>query len=356
MLNNLLEGERNLMETKKIVKIFNQAIKSKQIHECVLFIENMKGDFSYKNNYGDKHIDSPLLMASITKLFTTACILILREQGKLSLDDEITEYVDSITISKLHIYKGQDYSLKLTISNLLFQTSGLPDAFEEGKDPIKKRVLREDTHITFEEMITLTKQLKPHITPGSMKRAHYADINFDILGKIIENITNSSLAEAYKSLVFEPLGLMKTYLPESENDFVPSIYYKDTAMFRPKFIKSCPASGGGISTARELMIFIKAFFGGKLFKKDVFHQLKKYNKLQTSMYPIQYGGGYMRIPLNGLPSLFMGNGDLIGHLGSTGSFAFYFPEKDLFLVGDVNQLANPALPIRLAMRIAISIK
>ena len=356
-LNNLQEGAiRNLMETKKIEKIFNQAIKSKQLHECVLFIENSNGDFSYKNDYGDKHVDSPLLMASITKLFTTACILILREQGKLSLDDEITEYFDSITLSRLHLYKGQEYSSKLTIANLLFQTSGLPDAFEEGKNTIKKRVLREDTHFTFEEIITLTKQLKPHFTPDTMKRAHYADVNFDILGEIIENITNSTLADVYKSLIFEPLGLMKTYLPESENDFVPNIYYKDTAIFRPKFIKSCPASGGGISTARELMIFIKAFFGGKLFKKDIFHQLEKYNKLQTSMYPIQYGGGYMRIPLNGLPTLFMGKGDLIGHLGSTGSFALYFPEKDLYLVGDVNQLANPALPIRLAMRIAISIK
>ena len=344
------------METKKIEKIFNQAIKSKQLHECVLFIENTNGDFSYKNDYGHKHLDSPLLMASITKLFTTTCILILREQGKLSLDDEITEYVDSITLSGLHLYKDQEYSSKLTISNLLFQTSGLPDAFEEGKNPIKKRVLREDTPFTFEEMITLTKQLKPHFPPNTMKRAHYADINFDILGEIIKNITKSSLPDAFKSFIFTPLGLKMTYLPESENDFVPNIYYKDTAISRPNFIKSCPASGGGITTARELMIFIKAFFGGKLFRKEDFHQLEKYNKLQTSMFPIQYGGGYMRIPLNGLPTLFMANGNLIGHSGSTGSFAFYFPEKDLFLVGDVNQLANPELPIRLAMRIAISIK
>ena len=74
------------------------------------------------------------------------------------------------------------------------------------------------------------------------------------------------------------------------------------------------------------------------------------------MYPIQYGGGYMRIPLNGLPTLFMGKGELVGHSGSTGSFAFYFPDKDLFLVGDVNQLANPALAIRLVMRLAMSVK
>ncbi|AZU62468.1 serine hydrolase domain-containing protein [Neobacillus mesonae] len=344
------------METKKVVKIFNRTIKSKQIHESVLFVENMNGDFSYKYEYGGKNIDSPLLMASITKLFTTTCILILREQGKLSLDDKVTSFFDNRTLSGIHEYKGQEYSSKLTISNLLFQTSGLPDAYEESKNNLKKRVLHEDVHINFDEMITLTKQLKPHFAPDTMKRAHYADVNFNILGEIIETITNSSLEDVYKSLIYKPLRLVKTYLPKSEHDFIPSIYYKENAISRPKFIKSCRASGGGISTARELMIFIKAFFGGKLFKKDVFHQLGKYNKLQTSMYPIQYGGGYMRIPLNGLSTLFMGNGELVGHSGSTGSFAFYFPDKSLFLVGDVNQLANPALPIRLAMRLAISIK
>jgi len=336
-------------------KIFNQTIKSKLIHECVLFIENTSGDFSFKREYGGKNIDAPLLMASITKLFTTACILILRDQGKLSLDDKITEYVDTSTLSGLHFYKKQDYSSTLKISNLLFQTSGLPDAYKEGKNNLEKRILQEDTYIHFDEMITLIKQLKPHFAPDTRNRAHYADINFDILGLIIETITESALEEVYSSLIFKPLGLVKTYLPQSEHDLVPDIYYKDTAISRPNLIKSCRASGGAISTARELMIFIKAFFGGNLFKKDVFFILGKYKKLQTSMYPIQYGGGYMRIPLSGLPTFFMGKGELVGHSGSTGSFAFYFPEKDLFLVGDVNQLANPALPIRLAMRLAISL-
>lgn len=52
----------------------------------------------------------------------------------------------------------------------------------------------------------------------------------------------------------------------------------------------------------------------------------------------------------------MGKGELIGHTGSTGSFAFYYPLKDLFIVGDVNQMANPALPIRLIIKLAMMIK
>ncbi|MPN45601.1 hypothetical protein SDC9_193168 [bioreactor metagenome] len=101
------------------------------------------------------------------------------------------------------------------------------------------------------------------------------------------------------------------------------------------------------------MTFLKAFFGGGLFNISIFDELSSCNKLQASMSPICYGGGYMRIPLNGLTTLFMGKGELKGHSGSTGSFAFYYPIKDLFIIGNLNQMANAALPIKLSMRIAI---
>jgi len=191
---------------------------------------------------------------------------------------------------------------------------------------------------------------------GSVKRAYYADINFDILGEIIEKITNWPLSKAYRHYIFDPLGLKNTYLPESESDFVPNIYCEDKAILRPKFIMSSRGSGGCVTTAYEMMIFLKAFFGGGLFDISILDELSSYNRLQTSMWPICYGSGYMRIPLNGLTTLFMGKGELKGHSGSTGSFAFYYPTKDLFIVGDLNQMKTPSLPVRLSMRIAMMAK
>ncbi|MDI6720712.1 MAG: hypothetical protein QMD46_14025, partial [Methanomicrobiales archaeon] len=55
----------------------------------------------------------------------------------------------------------------------------------------------------------------------------------------------------------------------------------------------------------------------------------------------------------GLATLFLGRGELIGHSGSTGSFAFYYPLKELFFVGDLNQMGNAALPVRLSLRLAM---
>lgn len=337
-------------------KIFNKTTGSNQIHESVLFVENTSGNFSYGNGYGGKSIDSPLLMASITKLFTTTCILALQEQGRLFLNDKVLNYFDDAILKGLHIYGAKEYSYELTISDLLFQTSGLPDVFEEGKDSAKNHSITEDLYITFDEMVAWAKKLKPHFAPRTAQKAFYADINFDLLGEIIEKVTDLPLDEVYRQLIFEPIGLSNTYLPKSETDFVPNIYYKDKSIYRPNIVMSSRASGGCITTARELMIFIKAFFGGKLFSKTIFDQLSIYNKLQISKGPIYYGGGYMQIPLDGLTTFFMGKGELLGHCGSTGSFAFYYPIKDLFIVGDVNQMAKPALPIRLIIKIAMTIK
>ncbi|MDD4494689.1 MAG: serine hydrolase [Eubacteriales bacterium] len=339
--------------SRKIDKIFNKAIISNKIEEAVLFVQNTNGSYSYSNGYGGLDIDSPLLMASITKLFTTACILALQEQGKLSLDDKISKYFDNDILDGLHNYKGNDYSYELTLFDLLFQTSGLPDVYEEGKNSFKDRVIKEDFRYSFSDIVETTKKLCPHFKPRSIKRAYYADINFDMLGEILERIMNQPLNIIYQRFIFEPLKLQGTYLPESINDRVPNIYYKHKAIQRPQFIMSSGASGGCVSTAREIITFLKAFFDGEMFDISIFDKLSSYNKLQASMGPICYGSGYMRIPLGGLATLFMGKGELKGHSGSTGSFAFYYPVKDLFIAGNLNQMGNPALPIRLSMRIVI---
>ena len=343
----------DISRTRKIDKIFDAVTNSNLIGDGIVFVENTDGGFSYSKGCGGKELDSPLLMASVTKLFTTTCILALQEQDRLSLDDKVTKYFDKAVLSGLHVYRGTEYSYDLTISDLLFQTSGLPDVYEEGNDCSKRRVINEDFTFAFDEIVSKTKALKPHFAPRTGRKAYYADINFDMLGEIIEKTTDVSLADVFVQFIYEPLGLKNTYLPECENDFIPSINYQNTKLYRPKFIMSSRASGGCITTARELMLFIKAFFGGKMFDKAIIEGLPSSNKLQASMGPLYYGSGCMKIPLNGLITLFMGKGELIGHSGSTGSFAFYYPLKKLYFVGDLNQMGDPALPIRLSMRLAM---
>ena len=146
--------------------------------------------------------------------------------------------------------------------------------------------------------------------------------------------------------------MSETYLPVSEKEYIPMVYYGDKQLYRPQFIMCSKASGGCITTTKDLMIFIQAFFHGELFDKKMLDS-KPYRKLQLSMLPLYYGSGYMRIKMGGFSTSFLGQGDLIGHSGSTGSFAFYYPNKELFFVGDFNQMKYPTLPIRFVMQLAM---
>ena len=75
----------NDMNRQSIQKVFDARTKSNSIHEAILLVENSKGDFSESFGYGGRTIDTPIQAASIGKLFTTACILILEEQKKYLL-------------------------------------------------------------------------------------------------------------------------------------------------------------------------------------------------------------------------------------------------------------------------------
>jgi CubicO group peptidase (beta-lactamase class C family) len=334
-------------------KVFDQTVASRMIHECICCVENAEGDFSWEKGYGEKNLDTPFLMASITKLFTTTCIIKLIEEGKLSLEDKISKYLDANLLKEIHVLKGRDYSFEITIQHLLFQTSGLPDFYLGGEMPFFKKVIQQDFSYTFEEIINITKKQKPIFPPNTQGKAYYCDLNFDLLGKIIEIITGLNLQAAYSHYIFTALNLKNTYLAMKDEDYIPVVYYKHEQLKRDLFIKSCGASGGAVTTVHELMIFIKAFWLGKLFNKRIFERLSSFNRLQLSFYPICYAGGYMRIEA-GYP--FMPKIELLGHSGSTGSFAFYSPQQNLFFVGDVNQIANPALPIRLVMKLAMAQK
>jgi CubicO group peptidase (beta-lactamase class C family) len=341
------------MDKNTIEKVFNTATRSKQIHEAVLLVENSNGDFSVECGYGGKDIHSLFFTASVTKLFVTACILILREQKMLSLDNYLRDYLDKNIMEGLHVNKDKDYSRILSISDLMYHTSGLADGLIEGD--FLNLLAKNDIDVSYEAVLDKTKALCPHFAPNTPKKAFYSDMNFRLLCNIIEKVTGMTLAKAYQDYICNPLGMNNTYLPSSIDDFIPNIFYKNEILHRPIYLTGS-YNYDVISTAADLMLFIKAFFGGALFAKDIFEKLSEYRKLQMTMGPLYYGGGYMQIPLNSIYTLFSGKGELIGHSGTTGSFAFYYPRKDLYFVGDVNQMVNPGLPIRLVMKLAMSVK
>jgi len=302
---------------------------------------------------GNLSIDQPYFIASTTKLFTTAIILKLRAEGKLNLEDKISMYIDNSILSGLHLYKGKDYSQELTIKHLLSHTSGLPDYFQgkgaSGKSLENEVTAGNDQFWTFEQAIERTKKMTPLFAPGTKGKANYSDANFQLLGKIIENITHESYAENCNEFIIHPLGLTKTYLYQDSTDKTPkALYYKSNELNIPKAMVSFGSDGGIVSTSNDMLIFVEAFFTGKLFPLSYIEELQEWNKI---FFPMRSGIG---IHLFKLPWFFNPTGavpNFIGHSGLSGALAYYSPKENIFIVGTVNQVAHPDISFKTMIKL-----
>lgn len=334
---------------EKLDKRFLSFSNNKLIHEAICYVENSSGSISWHKSKSGLDLYTPFIIASITKLFTTACIFNLGDNQKLSFNDKISKYIDEDILKGLCVLKGEDYTLDITINNLIFQNSGIEDVYENGN--FKTIMINKDYSFDFEDICNATRKKEAIFKPSTPKKAYYSDLNFDLLGKIIEKITGRALVDVYKEIIINPLNLKNTYLVCNE-EVVPEIYYRDKKIHRPKALSSSGASGGIVSNAKELMCFIKAFFMGKLFAKENIENLPEGNSLQINMFPIKYNKGFMEFKISRIMSPFCPVPKLIGHSGSTGSFAFFAPDKDIFMVGNLNQMADARLPFQLMAKIS----
>jgi CubicO group peptidase (beta-lactamase class C family) len=331
--------------------ILNKSVDNKNVFGTSFCIKH-KSDL-WCGASGNINTDSQYFIASTTKLYVTAIILHLKSKGVLDLDDKISNYLNATVLKGLHTLNGKDYSSEITIKNLLAHTSGIPDYFhqknKEGKSFENELIRGNDQFWTFEQVVDYSKQLKPLFVPDAKGKAHYSDTNFQLLGKIVENITQKSITENYEELIFNPLELSRTYLYTDILDHRPkTLYYKSKELFIPKAMASFGPDGGIVSTSNELMIFLTAFFSGTFFPKSYIESLKTWNRI---FFPMQSGVGIHRFKL---PWIFNPTGtipELLGHSGLSGTFAYHSTEKDIYVTGTVNQVANPGTSFRLAIKL-----
>lgn len=304
--------------------------------------------------------DTPYHIASVSKTYTAAMIMQLHDQGKLNLDQPIATYLPADLLAGIHVHRGHDYSHELKVYQLVAQTSGLPDYFEDkpkgGRslyDDLKQGA--PDRAYTTQELLAIVRDIPPKFEPDAKngRKAHYSDTNYHLLGAIIEATTGQSYADNLQRMICEPLGLQNTYAFDASHPRHPhpaTIWFKQRALDLPLFLSSHAAEGGIVSTTAESVTFLRAFFAGELFAKPNFERMtRQWNGI---FYPLQYGYGLMRFRLSRIMSPFQPAPELIGHSGSTGSFAFHSPERELYFAGTFNQSAAPGKPFRLMLQIA----
>ena len=198
--------------------------------------------------------ESKIEAGSISKQFTAACVLLLEQQGKLLITDNIRKYLPEM----------QDYGKPITISHLLYHTSGikdlLPIAYLTGWPPKAKTYSNND----YLQFIVTQKVLNN--TPGD--EYIYSNSNYVLLAIIVERVAKASLSEFSNKHIFIPAGMKNT---EWRDDFRKVVsnrsiaYFKrDSGYFTEMPNESSYGHAGLLTTAEDLIRWNDYYLGEKL--------------------------------------------------------------------------------------------
>ena len=320
-------------------ELLKAEFKKPYSNSILLSVQSGDGKISFEGTVGKGSPQSPYFVASVSKMYTATIIMQLVDEGQLDLNDPIDQYLSHLPLDGIHIYEGKDYSHQLKIYQLLHQTSGLADYFAKGLNEGFKK--NQDRFYSVRDVIDIIREQKPFAAPDS-GRSHYSDTNFQLLGALIEVVTELPLADAFKKRIFTPLEIEDTYLYDNNTPSAIEplpFYHKDDQLSLPLAMTSERGAGGVVSTMADSQRFLRAYFEGRLFREAHFETMMAWKRM---FFPMQYGYGLWRFQLPRWLTLFQKTPELIGHAGVNGAMAFYNPDNDLYITGTLNQLDDPA--------------
>ena len=153
--------------------------------------------------------DTIFEMASVTKQFTAAAIMLLVREGKLSVDDEYTKYYPE------YPYKG------VTVRNLLTHTSGLPEGLETD-DFVCPAWENEHRIPPCSEMLSFLVGYGKEAGCAPGERFEYNDINYCLLANLVEKLSGEKFEDFLKKNIFEPAGMDDTNILHTRRDGRPT--------------------------------------------------------------------------------------------------------------------------------------
>jgi CubicO group peptidase (beta-lactamase class C family) len=248
--------------------------------------------------------DTKFNLGSMNKMFTAVAIAQLAEQGKLSFDDLISEYLPNLPT---------EIAEKVTIHHLLTHTSGLADYFSSPEWQQYQNSMD-----TVEGYFPMFIDQPLQFEPG--ERHQYTNANFIMLGAIIEAVSGQSYFDYVREHIYEPAGMANTeaYAKDADVDNLAIGYTSSdasgmmgTGEQHPNTdllpAKGSPA-GGGYSTLQDLYSFAEALRSGKLVSMDSFELLTS-GKVDTGFNPnMRYAYGFIEHNLDGTQVVGHGGG------------------------------------------------
>jgi CubicO group peptidase (beta-lactamase class C family) len=213
--------------------------------------------------------DTLFWIASMTKPITATAVLMLQDEGRLSVDDPVAKYLPELAGMRTAEGAGD----VITLRHLLTHSSGLAEV--TGEPRLKAHTLA--------ELVTLVAPLPLQFVPGS--RWQYCQSGINALGRIVEVVSGKSFPDFLAERLFIPLGMRDTgFAPTAEQQarlakpyrfvgggLAPASFYPDFDPTRPGRV---PAANGGLfSTAPDYarfcrMILGKGSLGGKRYLSE----------------------------------------------------------------------------------------
>jgi CubicO group peptidase (beta-lactamase class C family) len=150
-------------------------------------------------------------VASISKQFTAASILLLAKEGKLSLDDDVRKYITELP----------DFGTRITLRHLIHHTSGLRDQWELLGLAGWRYSLDLITDDDVLELMSHQKEL--NFKPG--ERHVYCNTGYTLLAQVVKRVSGQSLREFTTARIFQPLGMQNTHFRDDHAEIVKHIAY-----------------------------------------------------------------------------------------------------------------------------------
>lgn len=177
------------------------------------------GAIVYKRGYGMADLDHDIPItpssvfhaASLSKQFTAAAIVLLAQEGKLSLDDEVRRYIPELP----------DFGVPITIRHLIHHTSGLRDQWnllELAGWRYSLDLISDDDVL---QMMARQKDL--NFPPG--QKFMYCNTGYTLLAQIVKRVSGRSFRELTAARIFQPLGMKNTHFRDDHAEIVKGQAY-----------------------------------------------------------------------------------------------------------------------------------
>lgn len=263
-------------------------------------------------------------IGSITKPIVASAVLVLVDQGKLSLDDPLSKYIPGIA-------NGD----RITVRQLLSMSSGVWN-FSTDQQLVDTFATAPMTTWTIDQTLDLIRSHPADFAPG--EKVAYCDSNYVLLGRIAEIVTGQPISDVVRTLVTEPLGLTGTRMPADDQPGVPD---PGIGSYQPVDGQAAAipdlnptfawAAGAATSTVPDLARFAREITDGSLLSPGL--QAQRLATTPFTGVPVDVGYGLGVLNMN----------DLLGHNGDItggGGTMLRLPAQDATFVVLVNLSTN----------------